>query len=238
MSRRFLVVSCAIALLFPSLGLAQAKKKPVRKPNPAFRAVEDIAGLPNVLIIGDSISIGYTVAVQDLLKGKMNVHRIPVNGGPTTRGVASIDSWLGDRKWDVIHFNFGLHDLKYVDANLKNTEAGKGQQQVPPKEYRKNLTTIVDRLEKTGAAIIWRPTTPVPAGSASRIATAEDEYNKIAADVIAGRGIAVNDLNAAIDAHPKWQREANVHFTPEGSAEMAKLVAASILAAAKVEASE
>lgn len=233
MLRRSLLRFCVVSVVAPGLLLAQSEKpapqkKPARKPNPAFRAVVDQPGQPNVLIIGDSISIGYTVPVQDLLKDRMNVHRIPVNGGPTTRGVASIDSWLGDKKWDVIHFNFGLHDLKYVDDKLKNTSTDAGKRQVPPEEYRKNLTAIVDRLEKTGAMLIWRPTTPVPPGSASRIAAAEGEYNAIAAEVIAGRGIQVNDLNPAIEAHPDWQLPANVHFTQEGSAEMGKLVAASI----------
>lgn len=203
-------------------------KKPARKPNTAFRAVEAIDGLPNVLLIGDSISIGYTVPVQDLLKGKANVYRIPVNGGPTTRGLTGVDEWLGDRKWDVIHFNFGLHDLKYVDDKLKNTSPDNGRQQVSPDDYRANLTKIVERLEKTGAAIIWRPTTPVPAGASSRIAANEKQYNEIAASVIAGRGITVNNLNDAIAANPAWQKKADVHFTPEGSAELAKLVVASI----------
>lgn len=77
--------------------------------------------LPNVLILGDSISIGYTLGVRALLEGKANVFR-PINAAGTgaencsgtTKGVTAIDRWLGDRKWDVIHFNFGLHDLKRV----------------------------------------------------------------------------------------------------------------------------
>jgi hypothetical protein len=69
-----------------------------------------VAGLPRVLLIGDSISMGYTLDVRELLKGKANVHRIPTNGGPTTNGLKNIKAWLGDSKWDVIHFNWGLHD--------------------------------------------------------------------------------------------------------------------------------
>ena len=40
-------------------------------------------GLPRVLLIGDSISIGYTLEVRKLLAGKANLHRIAENGGPT-----------------------------------------------------------------------------------------------------------------------------------------------------------
>ena len=78
--------------------LAPAKAQE-RQPNPAFAPVEDDPELPRVLLIGDSISIGYTVPTRELLAGVANVHRIPVNGGPTTRGVEAIDEWLGGEPW-------------------------------------------------------------------------------------------------------------------------------------------
>src|SRR5438105_12012509 len=105
---------------------AQEKKA---KPDPAFAQVKDDPALPRVLIIGDSISIGYTVPTRKLLEGKANVHRIPENGGPTTAGLKNVKKWLGEGKWDVIHFNWGLHDIK-MDA---------GKHQVPVGEYEKNL---------------------------------------------------------------------------------------------------
>jgi len=80
--------------------------------------------LPNVLILGDSVSIGYTPEVRSLLSGKANVYR-PLsadgmgaeNCGDTTFGLANLDSWLAMAPhWSVIHFNFGLHDLEHVAA--------------------------------------------------------------------------------------------------------------------------
>jgi hypothetical protein len=68
------------------------------------------ATLPRVLLIGDSVSRGYTQAVRTALAGKANVHRAPANCGPTASGIKNIEVWLGDGKWDVIHFNFGIHD--------------------------------------------------------------------------------------------------------------------------------
>src|SRR5882672_5872284 len=84
-------------------------------PNPAFRQIEDTSGLPRVLLIGDSLSIGSTEPVRTELSGKANVHRIPANGATTAFGVKNIDEWLGTQHWDVIHFNFGLHDLKIME---------------------------------------------------------------------------------------------------------------------------
>ena len=70
--------------------------------------------LPNVLIIGDSISLGYTGVVSAKLAGKANVIHNPGNAQGTKLGVEKLQEWLGDTKWDVIHFNWGLHDLKHV----------------------------------------------------------------------------------------------------------------------------
>src|SRR5688572_21808238 len=109
MKTRLLTVVLLVGILFP--GFAQSQM--AAKTNPeqiAFEPITDDPKLPRVLLIGDSISIGYTLAVRDLLKGKANVHRIPTNGGPTTNGLARLKQWLGDGKWDVIHFNWGLHD--------------------------------------------------------------------------------------------------------------------------------
>lgn len=82
-------------------GAAEAGSKPKPKPDPVFAPVTEVKGLPRILLIGDSISMGYTLRVRELLAGKANVHRIPTNGGPTSRGLQSIDAWLGKGPWDV-----------------------------------------------------------------------------------------------------------------------------------------
>ena len=76
-----------------SLGLTVNAEKKDAKLGPLTPIVE-VEGLPNVLIIGDSISIGYTLPTRALLQGKVNLHRIPTNGGPTTKGLSDIDKWL------------------------------------------------------------------------------------------------------------------------------------------------
>ena len=213
---------------------AQAPKQ--KKRNPVMAPIEDVAGLPRVLLIGDSISIGYTLQVRKALKGKANVHRPPTNCGPTSRGVESIDQWLGDKKWDVIHFNFGLHDLKYLGPNgenLQNPNDPKNHQQVPPKEYEKNLRKIVERLQKTKAKLVWRNTTPVPEGAKGRVVGDSDKYNAIAAKVMKDNGIEVHDMYASVK--PKMaelmQPKGNVHFNKGGCEILGQEVAAVILKA-------
>src|SRR5882757_3092673 len=105
-----------LALLFPLALAAQTatpEKGGEKRKDPSLAPIEDVAGLPRVLLIGDSISMGYTLPVRELLAGKANVHRVPENGGSTRTGLEKLDAWLGKGKWDVIHFNWGLHDLKH-----------------------------------------------------------------------------------------------------------------------------
>jgi acyl-CoA thioesterase-1 len=210
-SRRF-----ATYAIFLVLGLAATSAQARNKPNPALQPIEDRPGLPRVLLIGDSISIGYTLPVREVLAEKANVHRIPTNGGPTIRGLEQIDAWLGDSEWDVIHFNWGLHDLRRDDGN----------HQVSLDEYEKNMETLVTRLEKTGAKLIWASTTPVPAGSAKRTPGDEVQFNQAAARVMKKHGIATDDLYTfALPKLEKIQIKANVHFTPSGSKVLAGEVA-------------
>ncbi len=214
---------------------ARAKKKRAPKRNPTRGKVEDVEGLPRALLIGDSISIGYTAPTRALLKGQVNLHRIPTNGGPTTRGLTEIDKWLGDKKWDVIHFNWGLHDLKYMGPkgeNLADPKGAANKQQVPPAEYEKNLRKLVERLKKTNAKLIWTTTTPVAEGTKGRVHGHSAAYNKIAKKIMDEHKIAIDDLyTLALGQLDKIQKPKNVHFTPEGSKVLAHQVANSILKA-------
>jgi acyl-CoA thioesterase-1 len=188
-------------------------------PDPSLIPVEDAAGLPRVLLIGDSISMGYTVPTRELLAGKANVHRVLDNCGPTSRGVERIDAWVGEGKWDVIHFNFGLHDLKRMED---------GKQQVPLEQYEANLRTIVGKLKATGAKLIWASTTPVPDAKVSPPRSNADviAYNEVAAKIMAGNGIAIDDLYSfAFPRLANIQTPANVHFKPVGYRALAEQVA-------------
>ena len=229
--RSLIIALVAMAVAIQSAAAQQPKAAKKKAANPAYAPVQDVPGLPRVLLIGDSISIGYTVPVQQALKGKANVHRPGTNCGPTSRGTDQIDEWLGDGKWDVIHFNFGLHDVRYFDGG-KASDAGQGQRQVSDSDYEKNLEQLVARMKMTGAKLIFATTTPVPEGSAGRIKGEEIKYNEIALRVMKKHGVAIDDLYAfALPRLAEIQLPANVHFKPEGSKALADQVAASILKA-------
>lgn len=166
------------------------------------------------LIIGDSISIGYTPFVAKALTGKATVVHNEGNAAHTGNGVAKLDQWLGDGKWDVIHFNFGLHDLKIMEG---------GKHQIPLDEYAQNLKSIVKRLKQTKAKLIWASTTPVPPGKVSPLRDSADvpKYNAVAARIMKAEKIPVNDL---FHADHSGQLPANVHYTPAGYEALANQV--------------
>ncbi|QDV71716.1 hypothetical protein Poly24_54550 [Rosistilla carotiformis] len=188
----------------------------------ALTPIKDRPGLPRVLLIGDSISIGYTLPTRKLLADKANVHRIRANGGPTFRGLANIDKWLGDGNWDVIHFNWGIHDLKHQ---------ADGTRQVEPANYEKNLRLLVAKLKATGAKLIWASTTPIPKGKLNPDRTFGDEthYNEIAARVMTELDVPINDLHGYImPRFEEFHRPQDLHYTTAGSAFLAQQVAAAI----------
>jgi acyl-CoA thioesterase-1 len=186
----------------------------------------------NVLIIGDSISNGYFKPVKGMLEGRAITEHNAGNAAHTANGLARLDEWLGDTKWDVIHFNHGLHDLKYIDEKGKNATAETGKQQIPIDQYEKNLDEMVRRLKKTGAKLIFANTTPVPDGTKIRVKGDAKIYNVVAERVMKKHGVPVNDLYSFSMARlDKIQRPRNVHFFPEGSHALGEQVVEHIIKA-------
>jgi len=178
---------------------------------------------PRVLILGDSISIGYTPSVEDLLQDQAVVVRPKGNCQGTNHGVKQIDRWLkvdgGD--WDVIHFNFGLHDIKRIDPKTgKASSSPDHPRQADLETYEKQLREIVAKLKATGATLIFATTTPVPEGGVRPHRDIEDpeRYNTAAKKIMQENKIAVNDLYGfAASRLAEIQRPVDVHFTKQGS---------------------
>jgi hypothetical protein len=193
---------------------------------PAFAPVTDDPALPRVLLLGDSISIGYTLPVREQLRGVANVHRPPVNCGSTNRAVSDLEGWLGEGRWDVIHFNFGLHDALPADGARRASRLRK---------YEDNLRRIVGRLKRTGAKLIWASTTPLPSDVVLRddkpVHYERDivEYNRIARSIMQENGVAIDDLHAfAVPRLKSIQIPHDIHFTEGGSKQLALQVAVAI----------
>ena len=174
--------------------------------------VRDDPKLPRVLLLGDSISIHYTRAVRTALTGKANVHRAPENCGSTADGLRKLDVWLQSAKWDVVHFNFGIHDID-TSAN----------------DYKTRLAQFTMRLQRTGAKLIWASSTPVPVKNKYGSDAAIVERNAIAARIMAQNGVRIDDLYTFILPQlSRYQHPNDVHFNEAGCNALGRQVAASI----------
>jgi acyl-CoA thioesterase-1 len=173
--------------------------------------------------------------VKEILKGNANVFRPTLeNGKPencegTTKGVENIERWIGDNNWDIIHFNFGLHDIKHVDPlSGKNSTNPKDPQQADLKQYKKNLEIIVEKLKTTGAKLIFATTTPYPddVEGPLRETGMPVKYNRTAIKIMNKNNIAINDLYAfMLPRMSEVQLPRNVHFTENGYKALAGKVA-------------
>lgn len=196
-----------------------------------------------VLLLGDSISIGYTPAVGEALAGEALVVRpTRPGGGPencqgTDHGLEHVERWLAleGGGWDVIHVNFGLHDLKRVDPETgRNSNDPAHPHQSPPEEYGAQLATIMERLAASGARLVFATTTPVPPGELRPHREPGDalRYNAAAREVMARLDVPLNDLHAFVSARPAMIRHGDVHYDAEGSRALGERVAAAIREAA------
>ena len=196
-----------------------------------FRYIEPIRDLPKVFIYGDSISIGYTEYARASLEGLACVYRLHENGGSSNNFIDKMETLRSsmfkpgleqgwDFEWDVIHFNVGLHDLKYVLNGKLDKE--NGTQVSSLKTYANNLRSIIDYLHSyyPNAKLIFATTTPVPEGEPGRVAGDAKRYNKAALKVIKDqKNIGINDLYKfslpVLDEYATGP--GNVHYKAEGS---------------------
>ena len=181
----------------------------------AWDYVKDDPKLPRMLIIGDSISRGYTVALRNALQGKVNVHRAPANCSSTAYGLSKLDIWLGNNKepWDLIIFNFGIHDRR----------TGNDQ-------YVANLTTIVGKLKQRSNKVLFVTTTPIPEGAAEFVENASENSNRLATRVMNEHQIGTIDLYTAIKPEiAEYQLPQNCHFKEDGYTYMATYLAPFVL---------
>lgn len=174
-----------------------------------------------VLIIGDSISIGYTPFVKKSLSCKADVFHNKGNAQHTGTGKEMLEEWLGDTKWDIIAFNWGLWDLCYRHPESKvqgNRDKINGTVTFTVEQYAVNMDTIVTRLKGTGAKLLFITTTVIPSNEAGRFEGDEIKYNNAALAIMEKHGIPVHNLHQySIDIHKKHMlREGDVHYTSEG----------------------
>lgn len=192
-----------------------------------------IPGKKKVLIIGDSISLGYFPPVKKSLQKEAEVSHNPGNAQHTGTGLRMIDRWLGTAHYDVIVFNWGLWDLCYRHPDAKtygHRDKVNGKITHTADQYKANLEKLVQRLKKTGAKLVFVTTTVIPPGEAGRFEGDEIVYNQAAKAVMKKYNVMVCDLyEPSVAIHKKYKKtEGDVHYTTEGYAALGSYIEACI----------
>lgn len=185
---------------------------------------------PKILIIGDSISLGYTPYVKENLQGKAAVFHNPGNAQHSGTGLEKIAEWVGDEDWDIIQFNWGLWDLCYRHPDSKvqgNRDKVNGTLTYNLEEYTSNLDAIVTFLKNnTEAKLVFVTTTYVPENEAGRYLKDPIRYNDAAKKIMQKHAITINDIYQSSKAiHQKHGKGTDdVHYFEEGYQALGELI--------------
>ena len=185
---------------------------------------------PKVLIIGDSISIGYTPYTKAYFSDKAIIVHNPGNAQHTGTGLEKINEWIGNQDWDIIQFNWGLWDLCYRHPNSKvygNRDKINGRITYAVEDYSSNLDSLVTILKQTtNAKLIFVTTTYVPKNEAGRFEADAVKYNEAAKRVMKKHSIVVNDIYVqSISIHKEFGKgPGDVHYKQEGYERLSELV--------------
>jgi hypothetical protein len=170
------------------------------------RPVKPDANLPNVLLLGDSITRNYFPEVKKDLAGIANVYLMASStcvGDPRLPGQIAEFAAMEHVQFAVVHFNNGMHGWEYSEA-----------------EYQKDFPAFlrsVHRLADSHAKLIWATTTPVRNDATGGATNPRiDARNAIANALVTTEGIAIDDQHALMDKHSNLHKDP-VHFDDAGA---------------------
>jgi len=177
--------------------------------------------MPRVVLLGDSIRIGYEPFVRAKLAQGAFVWGPVDNGQHTTNLLLNYWTWVAAQQPEVLHVNAGLWDLRIVAP-------GSPLRVVSLSAYRENIRNLITLTRQhTAAKIIWATITPI-LGDRVREAALQQSlagrdaadvlvYNSAAVEVAHEMGVAIDDLHAVVmkEGPEKLICGDGVHFTGE-----------------------
>ncbi|MGC2637057.1 MAG: SGNH/GDSL hydrolase family protein [Acidobacteriaceae bacterium] len=161
--------------------------------------------LPNVLLLGDSISRNYFPEVSKDLSGIANVYLMASStcvGDPRIEHQIAAFAAMEGVRFRVVHFNNGMHGWAYTEPQY---------QEAFPVYLR-----AVEALAGKGGRLIWASTTPVRADAKDATNPRIEARNRIAAAFVAAAGIPIDDQFALLEEHQDLHQDP-VHFNPAGA---------------------
>ena len=162
--------------------------------------------LPNVLLLGDSISRNYFPEVRKSLTGIANVYLM---ASSTSVGDPRIENQIKEFeatemvRFRVVHFNNGMHGWAYTEDQYKAAFPA--------------FLHAVQSLAERGGALIWASTTPVRSDAATGATNPRvEDRNRIALGFVKPAGIPLDDQFLLMQQHQDLYED-SVHFNPAGA---------------------
>jgi hypothetical protein len=173
--------------------------------------------LPNVLLLGDSLSRNYFPQVTRDLAGVANVYLMASSisvGDPRLPREIREFAAMERVPFRIVHFNNGMHGWDYTEAQFKAA-------------FPEVLHTVRS-LVSSNSDLIWTTITPVePKAFNGATNDRIDARNAIAQVFIAAAHIPIDDQHALMMHHRDLYQD-TVHFNAVGSNLMADQAASSI----------
>ena len=183
----------------------------------AYHLTDAKKNLPRILLVGDSICQGYQGKVAAKLDGKANVTYWASSYCVTSPGYLRLLAfYLDEAKYDVIHFNNGLHSCETPVADYE-------------KSYLAALQFI--RKKQPDAKIVWASSTPINTkdARADKVASLNAAARRAAESV---EDVAENDLYALADPLDRKAYWVDTHhYTDAGYELLASQVVEKVVAA-------
>jgi hypothetical protein len=205
------LIFCMVWMASCALCLHSLAQKPVTIPEKIewtweVRPDHPVASLPNVLLLGDSISRNYYPEVEKNLHGIANVYLMASStsvGDPRLEHQIAEFAATEQVRFEVVHFNNGMHGWAYTESQYKA--------QFP------SFLRAVRKLAGRNGALIWANTTPVRSDADNGATNARIEArNQIALSLVRADGIPLDDQYALMQAHQDLHEDA-IHYNPAGA---------------------
>lgn len=198
--------------------------------------------MKKVLLLGDSIRMGYDSYVKEELKDEFEVYYDDTDNGRFSAYTIWQFNILNNKygPFDIVHFNNGYWDM--------NHECPDGSETFPLEDYLHNLKRLIGLIRQINAIPIFSTTIPI-------YETKEDtlyngvmyqkinyldswvtKYNAAAIHLMEEEHVLVNDLYSLLLDEPRYAKcQDSLHLTTEGYIKCAKKVASIIKEASLIK---
>ena len=179
-----------------------------------------------VMLIGDSIRLGYQDRVRQMLDGRAVLCAPEENCRFSAYTLFNLQPWMPDNDFDVVHWNNGQWDTCYMSDGRIHT---------PLATYLEIQKRIVEILRRKARRLVFATTTPVHADQYEKAAINGrknvdiEAYNRAAVKELSALGVEINDIHAALAGSvTTYISEDKVHLSPAGVETCARLVVAAV----------